>query len=217
MNHPTETLTPSEAVELQKRLRDLVSRRWDGRKVSTIAAADVHFPTREISRAALTVVSFPGLQQLETVVRDTATSFPYIPGLLSFREIPPILETWKHLQTLPDLLLCDSHGTAHPRGLGMASHLGITLGIPSIGCAKSHLFGRYEEPGPERGDRSPVSDRSGRVIGSVLRTRSGVRPVYVSPGHLIDLRTSIRFILACAPKYRIPVPLKMAHQAAGSR
>lgn len=210
-------VTPSEAIELQKNLRGIVSRKWDGRKVHTIAAADVHFPVSETSRAALVVVSFPSLKQIETVVRDSPTSFPYIPGLLSFREIPPILEAWKELRTLPDLLLCDSHGTAHPRGLGMASHLGIDLGIPSIGCAKSHLFGRYEEPGPERGDRSPVEDRSGRVIGSVLRTRTGVRPVYVSPGHMIDLRTAIRIVLACSPKYRIPVPLAMAHKAAGSR
>lgn len=217
MEAPYGTITPSEAVELQKRLGGMVSSKWDGRKVSTIAAADVHFPDRETSRAALIVVSFPGLEPVESVVRDTGTTFPYIPGLLSFREIPPILEAWKLLRAAPDLLLCDSHGTAHPRGLGMASHLGITLGLPSIGCAKSHLFGRYEEPGMEREERSPVKDRSGRVIGSVLRTRTGVRPVYVSPGHMIDLRTAIRLVLACSPKYRIPVPLRMAHQAAGSR
>ena len=210
-------LTPSEAIELQKSLRGMVVRRWDGREVRTIAAADVHFPTRGISRAALAVVSFPGLEPVESIVRDSRTSFPYIPGLLSFREIPPIMKAWKELRTLPDLLLCDSHGTAHPRGLGMASHLGIDLGIPSIGCAKSHLFGRYEEPGPERGERSPVTGRSGMVIGSVLRTRTGVRPVYVSPGHMIDLRTAIRIVLACSPKYRIPVPLAMAHKAAGTR
>jgi deoxyribonuclease V len=210
-------LTPSEAIELQKSLRGVVSRKWDGRKVHSIVAADVHFPVRETSRAALVVVSFPGLEPVEIVVRDSKTSFPYIPGLLSFREIPPILEAWKGLRTVPDLILCDSHGTAHPRGLGMASHLGIELGIPSIGCAKSHLFGRYEEPGPQRGDSSPVEDRSARVIGSVLRTRTGVRPVYVSPGHMIDLRTAIRIVLACSPKYRIPVPLAMAHKAAGSR
>ena len=210
-------MTPSEAIELQKRLSGMVSRSWDGRKVAAIAAADVHFPDRETSRAALVVVSFPGLEPIESVVRDTGTSFPYIPGLLSFREIPPILEAWKLLRTTPDLLLCDSHGTAHPRGLGMASHLGIILGLPSIGCAKSHLFGRYEEPGRKRRDRSPVRNRSGRVIGSVLRTRTGIRPVYVSTGHMIDLRTAIRFILACSPKYRIPVPQRMAHNAAGSR
>jgi deoxyribonuclease V len=208
-------VTPSEAIELQKRLSGRVSRRWDGRKVGMIAAADVHFPTRETSRAAIVILSFPGLELVESVVRDTETSFPYIPGLLSFREIPPILEAWKYLRTAPDLLLCDSHGTAHPRGLGMASHLGITLDLPSIGCAKSHLFGKYEEPGRERGERSPVKDRSGRIIGSVLRTRRDVRPVYVSPGHMIDLRSSISFVLACAPRFRIPVPLRMAHQAAG--
>lgn len=217
MDHHSETLTPSEAIELQKRLRNQVTRRWDGRKVLTIAAADVHFPDRETSRAALAVVSFPGLEPVETVVRDSPTSFPYIPGLLSFREIPPILEAWKALRTVPDLILCDSHGTAHPRGLGMASHLGLTLGLPSIGCAKSHLFGIYEEPGTQRGDRSPVRDKSGLTIGSVLRTRPGVRPVYVSPGYMIDLRSSVRFVLACSPKYRIPVPLAMAHKAAGSR
>ncbi len=209
-------VTPSEAIELQKRLSSRVSGRWDGRKVGMIAAADVHFPGRGISRAALVVISFPGLELVESIVRDTGTSFPYIPGLLSFREIPPILEAWKDLRTAPDLLFCDSHGTAHPRGLGMASHLGITLGLPTIGCAKSHLFGKYEQPGRERGERSPVKDRSGRIIGSVLRTRTGVRPVYVSPGHMIDMRTSIRFVMACAPRFRIPVPLRMAHQAAGS-
>ena len=192
--------TPSEAIELQKRLSSRVNRRWDGRQVGLIAAADVHFPTREISRAAIVILSFPGLELIESVVRDTETSFPYIPGLLSFREIPPILEAWKYLRAAPDLLLCDSHGTAHPRGLGMASHLGITLGLPSIGCAKSHLFGKYEEPGRERGERSPVKDRSGRIIGSVLRTRRDVRPVYVSPGHMIDLNVNWFFENICHPE-----------------
>ena len=210
-------VTPAEAIKLQKSLSGMVVRKWDGRQVRTIAAADVHFPERGTSRAALVVVSFPGLELVESIVRDSRTSFPYIPGLLSFREIPPILEAWKELRAHPDLLLCDSHGTAHPRGLGMASHLGIDLGIPSIGCAKSHLFGDFEEPGPERGDRSPVTGRSGQVIGSVLRTRTGVRPVYVSPGHMIDLRASIRIVLSCSPKYRIPIPLAMAHKAAGAR
>ena len=116
-------VTPSEAIELQRSLRKLISRKWDGRAVRTIAAADVHFPEKEISRAALVVVSFPGLEPVESLVRDSETSFPYIPGLLSFREIPPVMKAWKDLRVRPDLLLCDSHGTAHPRGLGMASHL----------------------------------------------------------------------------------------------
>jgi deoxyribonuclease V len=210
-------LNTSGAIELQKSLRRLVVRKWDGRTVRAIAAADVHFPSRGVSRAALVVVSFPGLEQVESIVADSETSFPYIPGMLSFREIPPIMEAWKRLRSEPDLLLCDGHGTAHPRGLGLASHIGITLGLPSIGCAKSHLFGLYEEPGPKRGDRSPVRDRSERVIGSVLRTRERVRPVYVSPGHMIDLRTSERLVLACSPRHRIPVPLALAHKAAGSR
>jgi len=215
MDRHGKSITPSGAIALQNDLRRRVRRRWDGRKVGHIAAADVHFPSRDVSRAALVVVTFPGLEIVETVTADSATAFPYIPGLLSFREIPPVLVAWDRLRTEPDLVLCDSHGTAHPRGLGMASHLGLTLGIPTIGCAKSHLYGRFEEPGPERGDRSPVRDGSGRVIGTVLRTRAGVRPVYVSPGHLIDLRASVRFILACSPEYRIPAPLRMAHRAAG--
>jgi deoxyribonuclease V len=214
---PGESITPSEAIALQKKLRHQVRRKWDGRKVARIAAADVHFPASDVSRAALIVMTFPGLEIIETVIKDSSTPFPYIPGLLSFREIPPLLAAWERLRAVPDLVLCDSHGTAHPRGLGMASHLGLTLGIPTIGCAKSHLYGSFEDPGPERGDRSPVRDRSGKVIGTVLRTRTGVRPVYVSPGHMIDMRSSVRFILACSPAYRIPVPLSMAHKAAGER
>jgi deoxyribonuclease V len=210
-------ISPAEAIELQKRLSRQVARRWDGREVRTIVASDVHFPSKDISRASLVAVSFPDLEILETVTADSPTTFPYIPGLLSFREIPPVLVAWRRLKSVPDLILCDSHGTAHPRGLGMASHLGIELGIPSIGCAKSHLYGSFDEPGPARGERSPVRAKSGKVIGTVLRTRTGVRPVYVSPGHMIDLRTSVRFVLACSPRYRIPVPLRMAHKAAGTR
>lgn len=207
--------TPSEAIELQKRLRRSVRRRWDARPVRVVGAADVHFPSPGCSRAALVTVSFPGLEPLERTVVDTPTSFPYIPGLLSFREIPPILAAWERLGRAPDLLLCDGHGIAHPRGCGFASHLGLALGVPTIGCAKSRLFGTYVEPGPGRGDRSPVIDGSGRTIGAALRTRAGVRPVFVSIGHLIDLRSSIRFVLDCAPRYRIPVPLRLAHRAAG--
>ena len=208
-------IAPSEAIALQKRLRGSVSRRWEGRPVRLIGAADVHFPARDRSRAALVILTFPGLDEVERSVVDSPTAFPYIPGLLSFREIPPILEAWKGLARVPDLLLCDGHGIAHPRGLGVASHLGLVLDVPSIGCAKSHLYGTREEPAGERGARSPVRDPAGRTIGAVLRTRAGVRPVFVSTGHRIDLRTAVRFVLACSPRYRIPVPLALAHRAAG--
>lgn len=206
--------TPLEAIEVQKKLRRMVSRRWDGRRVELIAAADVHFPSKEVSRAALVTMSWPGLEPVETVVKDSPTVFPYIPGLLSFREIPPILEAWKDLKRSPDLVLCDSHGTAHPRGLGMASHLGLVLDIPTIGCAKSRLCGEHEEPGRSRGCRSPLKDAGGRTIGSVLRTRDDTRPVFVSTGHMIGLRRAERLVLACCPRYRIPVPLRLAHKAA---
>jgi deoxyribonuclease V len=208
-------ITPSEAIELQKRLSRSVSRRWGGGPVRLAGAADVHFPAPGRSRAALVTLTFPGLETVERVVADSPTVFPYIPGLLSFREIPPILEAWKRLEHQPDVLLCDGHGIAHPRGLGFASHLGLVLDIPTIGCAKSHLYGSFEEPGPERGTRSPVRGKGGGTIGAVLRTRAGVRPVFVSIGHRIDLRTAVRLVLACSPRYRIPVPLRLAHLAAG--
>ncbi len=206
--------TPAEAIKVQKKLRRMVSRRWDGRRVDLVAAADVHFPSKEVSRAALVTMTWPDLETVETVVHDSPTVFPYIPGLLSFREIPPILEAWKHLKRYPDLVLCDSHGTAHPRGLGMASHLGLVLQIPTIGCAKSRLCGAHEEPGRSKGSRSPLKDARGRTIGSVLRTRDGINPVYVSTGHMINLRRAERFVLACCPELRIPVPLRCAHRAA---
>lgn len=208
-------ITPSEAIAIQKRLRRSVSRRWEGRPVRLIGAADVHFPRRDRSRAALVVLTFPGLEEVGRVSVESPTAFPYIPGLLSFREIPPILEAWKRLARPPDLLLCDGHGIAHPRGFGVASHLGLVLDVPTIGCAKSHLFGSFEEPDEGRGARAPVLDRAGGTIGAVLRTRAGTRPVFVSVGHRIDLRTAVRFVLACSPRYRIPVPLRLAHRAAG--
>jgi deoxyribonuclease V len=208
-------IAPSEAIALQKRLRRRVSHRWEGRPVRLIGAADVHFPSPGRSRAALVTLTFPELDTVERVAVDSPTVFPYIPGLLSFREIPPILEAWKRLERPPDLLLCDGHGIAHPRGLGFASHLGLVLDIPTIGCAKSHLYGSFDEPGMERGARAPVRGAGGGTIGTVLRTRAGVRPVFVSIGHRIDLRTAVRLVLACSPRFRIPVPLRLAHRAAG--
>jgi deoxyribonuclease V len=209
-------VTPAEGIRIQKELGSKVSRKWEGRRIGFVAGADVHFPSRDTAKAALVVMAYPSLEPVEEAVYLGRCPIPYIPGLLSFREIPPILGAWKKLKRLPDLILCDSHGIAHPRGLGMASHLGIHLDIPAIGCAKSHLFGSFEEPGQSRGERSPVMDGSGRTIGTVLRTRKDTRPVYVSIGHRIDLRTAVRVVLSCSPRYRIPEPLRAAHRLAGS-
>jgi deoxyribonuclease V len=208
-------VSPAEGIEIQQRLRRLVSRRWDGRNVGLIAGLDVHFPTRERVRAAAAILTYPDLEIIERKSHEEACVFPYVPGLLSFREIPPILSLWKKIKRKPHLVLCDGQGIAHPRGLGLASHLGLILEIPTIGCAKSPLYGRFDEPGRSKGERSPIVAPGGGTIGSVLRTRDGTRPLYVSIGHGISLARAVRFVLSCTPKYRIPEPLRAAHRLAG--
>jgi deoxyribonuclease V len=210
-------VTPREGIEIQKRLRSRVKRAWDGRAVGLVAGADVHFPSKGAVRAAVAILSYPALELVETSLYEGPCTFPYVPGLLSFREIPPLLEAWKKLRRRPDVVLCDGQGIAHPRGLGLASHFGLVLGVPTVGCAKSPLFGKFEEPGRKRGDSSPIEDPRGRTIGRVVRTRDGTRPLYVSVGHLVSLRKAISFVLACSSRYRIPEPLRVAHHLAGTR
>jgi deoxyribonuclease V len=210
-------LTPSECIALQKKLKQLVSRRWDGRRIDCIAGTDVHFPEKGTVRAAIVVLSYPSFEYLESQIHTGEVTFPYIPGLLSFREIPPLLAAWRKLKRIPDIILCDGQGIAHPRGLGLASHLGLVLDRPTVGCAKSPLFGSFREPGKRRGSRSAIVDRSGRTIGTVLRTRDNTKPIFVSVGHRIDLRTAVRLALTCSPRYRIPEPLRAAHRLAGHK
>jgi deoxyribonuclease V len=150
-------------------------------------------------------------EQVETVTAEQETRFPYIPGLLSFREAPVCLEAVARLKEQPDLFMIDGQGVAHPRRLGLASHLGLFLDKPTVGCAKSRLIGKYEEPGSERGAYSPLRDRD-ETIGAVVRTRSRVKPVFVSVGHKCTLDDAIRITLACAARYRIPEPTRLAHQ-----
>jgi deoxyribonuclease V len=209
-------VSPAEGIAIQNKLRETVERRWDRRAVNLVAGADVHFPRRDRLRAAIVVCTHPGLEVVESAALEMPCAFPYIPGLLSFREIPGLLAAWRRLRQKPDVLLCDGQGIAHPRGLGLASHLGIVIGVPTIGCAKSHLFGEYAPPGERKGDRSPIKDRRGRAIGAVLRSRDSTRPLFVSVGHLIDLRTAVRIVLSCTPRYRIPEPLRAAHRLAGA-
>lgn len=209
-------VSPAEGIEIQKRLRPLVRRSWDGRAIELVAGADVHFPSKGTARAALVVLAYPGFEIVDSSVYEGPCAFPYVPGLLSFREIPPLLEAWRTLRLTPDCILCDGQGIAHPRGLGLASHLGLVLGIPTIGCAKSPLFGRYEEPGPIRGDEAPITDPRGRTIGSVVRTRDRTKPLYVSVGHLVSLRKSVSIVLSCTGRFRIPEPLRAAHHRAGT-
>ena len=210
------SVTPAEGIAIQKKLSPLVSRRWDGRAVRLIAGADVHFPAHGTVRAAIVILSYPALRIIESSVYEGLCSFPYVPGLLSFREIPPLLESLKKLRHEPDIILCDGQGIAHPRGMGLASHFGLVTGIPTIGCAKSPLFGSFEEPGEERGGTSPIRDPGGSVIGSVVRTRDRTRPLYVSVGHLISLKKAVSLVLAASDRFRIPEPLRAAHRLAST-
>ncbi|MDR3618484.1 MAG: deoxyribonuclease V [Paludisphaera borealis] len=178
----------------------------------TIAAADVSYNKySEWLYAAVIVVRAGTFEVVERVGVVGKATFPYIPGLLSFREAPVVLEAFRKLKTRPDVVLCDGQGTAHPRRLGLACHLGLWLDLPTIGCAKSLLCGKYDEPGPDRGDRSPLVDR-GEVVGAVVRTRLRVSPVYVSPGHRCDLESAVAVTLATSIKYRLPVPARLAHE-----
>lgn len=209
-------VTPAEGIEIQKRLRPLVRRSWDGRAIAHVAGADVHFPSRGAVRAAIVVLSYPSLEIVDRSVFEGPCTFPYVPGLLSFREIPPLLEALRALRAAPDCFLCDGQGIAHPRGLGLASHFGLVTGIPAIGCAKSPLFGRFGEPGPNRGDEAAIIDPAGRRIGSVLRSRDRTKPLYVSIGHLVSLKKAVSIVLACTNRFRIPEPLREAHRLAGA-
>lgn len=208
--HPWD-LTPTEAVELQKRLRGEVRLQPPPATIRTVAGADISFNKFEDTiYVGIVVVRLPEMVTVEQVGLVSTTRFPYIPGLLSFREAPAVLEAWQMLREPPDAVMFDGQGIAHPRRLGIASHAGLWLGLPTFGCAKSVLVGRYDEPGTERGARSLMLDK-GEVIGTALRTKSNVNPVYVSPGHLMDMETAVELALRCDGGYRQPEPTRRAH------
>ena len=240
--HPWQ-ISPREAIAIQRSLAAQVVKTGHLGSVKYVAGADVSTEKNSsLAYAGVVVMSFPGLELVEEQGIVFELSFPYIPGLLAFREAPPLLKVFEKIEHEPDLILFDGQGIAHPRGMGIASHAGIILDKPSIGCAKSLLFGHFEEPGVEQGSFSylyaPASgsagDRAGRggiggsalsgphgpphliddhnrVIGAVVRTRTGIQPVFVSIGHRIDLMTAIQFVLACSCGYRIPDPIRQAH------
>ena len=209
-------LEPKQAIATQAELRDRLILAWDEREIMTVGGVDVGFEGDQ-ARAAIVVLGYPDLTPIEGVTSKTPVPFPYIPGLLAFREGPAVLVAWEHLQTKPDLILFDGQGIAHPRGIGIASHMGLWLERPSIGVAKSRLYGRHLNPGPMRGEGAELIDEKDatQVIGMVIRTRDDVNPVYVSPGHLIDVQHSVEFVLNCCTKYRLPEPTRWADKVAG--
>jgi deoxyribonuclease V len=182
----------------------------------TVAGIDVGIKG-DIARAAVVVMTFPELQEVERICAELPMTMPYIPGLLSFRETPVILDALARMEHTPDVLIFDGQGYAHPRRMGIATHVGILLDHPTVGCAKSRLCGTHEEPGPERGSYTWLRHKE-EIIGAVLRTRTRVRPVYVSVGHRIRLETVIDLILRCGAGYRLPEPTRWAHRvASGTR
>jgi deoxyribonuclease V len=210
-------LTPAEARTLQRELAGRVVREDRFGEIRSVAGLDLGFPQQPdgavVGLAALVVLRFPELDVVERQVVERPVTFPYVPGLLSFRESPVALAAFAALTRPPDLLIVDGQGLAHRRRFGIACHLGVLLDIPSIGSAKSLLVGRHGPLGEERGATADLVDRR-EVVGMAMRTRRGVSPVYVSIGHRVDLPTAVRFVLDCCTRYRLPEPQRRAHMAA---
>lgn len=208
--HPWN-VTYEEAVKIQKRLREKVILKKIDRRINCIAGLDVSYAKGgNAVWAGVVVLDFPSLVKIEAGWTQTKVSFPYIPGLLSFREVPALLDVLRKIEVEPDLIFCDGQGIAHPRGLGIASHLGVILHKPTIGCAKSRLVGEFDPVGEDRGEYVYLRYQN-RIIGAVVRTKSRVKPVFISPGYGVMLKDCIRFVLETCPTYRIPEPTRQAH------
>lgn len=206
--------TVEEAIAIQQHLRARVVAEDRLGPIRSVAGVDAAFRADDtITRAAVAVLSFPELHPREEAVAECPTTFPYIPGLLSFREVPAVLAALARLRDQPDVILCDGQGLAHPRRFGLACHLGVLLDRPTIGVAKTRLIGTHAPLPDERGAWQPLLDGH-EVIGAVVRTRAGTRPLYVSVGHRISLRTAIELVLRCAPHYRLPETTRRAHHLA---
>ena len=208
-------LAPAEAVRLQTELASRIERTDRLGAVRFVAGIDISANDRTgVARAAVVVLTFPALEEVEVARAQEPLRMRYVPGLLSFREAPVILKACERLRQAPDLLMVDGQGIAHPRRIGIASHLGLLLDLPSIGCAKSILRGRHEPLPDEVGARAPLIDR-GEVIGMALRTRRRAQPLIVSIGHRVSLETAVRFVEQCSRGYRLPEPTRLAHIHAG--
>jgi deoxyribonuclease V len=208
-------VTVKQAQEIQRKLASQVSRRGEVRSPHLIAGTDISAPSPEgIARGAVVILRYPELTLMETKVVEQALNLPYIPGLLSFREAPLMLAVFQKLTSTPDLILVDGQGIAHPRRFGLASHLGLLLDTPTIGCAKSRLCGVNEPVAKEIGCLAEVRD-GGEVIGVALCTKKNTNPLYISIGHKICLEDAVRWVRACCRGYRLPEPTRLAHLAAG--
>jgi deoxyribonuclease V len=203
-----------EAIQIQDDLKDRIILKGTFSKVRTIGGADVAYSKQgNLLFGAIVVLSFPDMEILDTATAEGKISFPYIPGLFSFREGPILIKTFQQLKLKPEIMIFDGQGIAHPRGIGLASHMGLYLDLPSIGCAKTPLLHEFIPPGPLKGSHEWIR-REGKKVGTVLRTKENVRPLFISPGHRIDFPTSNRLILETCKGFRFPEPLRKAHQLA---
>lgn len=208
-----ENISPKKAISLQLKFRSKISLITAVKKIRTVAGVDVS-QQGFVSKAAVVLLTYPGMDILEKSVAKLPVSFPYIPGLLAFREIPVILKAFNNLKQWPEIALVDGHGYAHPRRFGLACHLGVILGLPTIGCAKSRLVGEYKEPGKTKGSKRKLVHK-GELIGYVVRSRTNVKPVFISSGHMVKLNDAVRITLSCVGSFRLPEPIRAAHKTAG--
>lgn len=207
----------ARAKEIQLSLASMVVAKNEVTNPRLIAGIDISAPdTQGVARGAVVILRYPEFSVVEVEVAEDKITFPYIPGLLSFRESPLILAACEKLHNIPDLVLVDGQGIAHPRRFGLASHLGLSLDLPTLGCAKSILCGQHQPVAEEAGSHTELLD-NGELIGAALRTKSGVRPVYVSVGHRIDLASALQWVIKCCRGYRLPEPTRLAHLAAAGR
>lgn len=213
--HPWN-VNPQEAARIQSELRERLVLAWDNRDVSLVGGVDIGL-TAELARAAIVVLRFPDLVPVESVTAEVPLVFPYIPGLLAFREGPAFLSAWEKLRVKPGLLMFDGQGIAHPRGIGIAAQMGLWVDLPTLGVAKSRLYGRHTQPGPSRGETASLFDENDpqRLIGVVLRSKENTKPLYISPGHRVDVPAALELVLRCLAGYRLPEPTRLAHKVAG--
>jgi len=209
--HPWQ-VTTHEAIALQKRLRDQVITENTLGDIRLIAGADIA-TSKDSPKAyaGVVVLSYPALEVVEQRGLEDHVTFPYIPGLLAFREGPLLIKVFEQLNSNPDVIVFDGQGLAHPRGLGIATHMGLVFDKPTIGCAKSRLFGRYQEPEHEKGAWAELCDPQGQIIGAAVRSKARTTPIFVSIGHRVDLPTAIRILIDCTCGVRIPEPTRLAH------
>jgi deoxyribonuclease V len=207
-------LTPVQAVALQRELAAQVDVSQPLGQLRTVAGCDISNNQRSnVLFSAVIVLKLPEFEVIETATAKVEVDFPYVPGLLSFREAPALLAAFGKLMTIPDVVVVDGQGIAHPRRMGIATHLGLWLNVPTVGCGKSRLAGRFDPPGPEPGDSSPMMDR-GEQIGVALRTSRRGGPMFISPGHRIDMAGAVEVVQKTSNGYRLPEPTRMAHIAA---